>query len=97
MRLLWLDDAETDLEAIVEYLSERNPEAALQARDAVRQLVGLLADQPALGRPGRVAGTRELVIARTPYIVAYSVDVRSDTVIILRVLHGARRWPKNLN
>jgi plasmid stabilization system protein ParE len=41
-----------------------------------------------------VAGTRELVIARTPYIAAY--QVQSDRVFILRVLHAAQAWPKAL-
>lgn len=42
---------------------------------------------------GRVEGTRELVITHTPYIVAYTIDPHSNTVVVLRVLHGARRWP----
>jgi hypothetical protein len=41
--------------------------------------------------PGRIDGTRELVIPRTPYVAAYLVD--ADTVRILRVLHGAQMWP----
>lgn len=44
-----------------------------------------------MGRPGRVPGTRELVIANTPFLVPYRV--KGDTVIVLRVFHGARRWP----
>lgn len=62
--------------------------------DAIRDGVALLGDYPGLGRPGRVAGTRELVIARAPYIIAYTVDPRIDAVIILRVPHGARLWPE---
>jgi toxin ParE1/3/4 len=54
----------------------------------------LLADNPHMGRPGRVPGTRELVVTRTPYIVPYRV--RGDTLEILRVYHGARRWPDTL-
>jgi plasmid stabilization system protein ParE len=44
-----------------------------------------------MGRPGRIEGTRELVISRTPYIAAYRIG--GDTVRILRVLHGAQQWP----
>jgi toxin ParE1/3/4 len=47
-----------------------------------------------MGRLGRVVGTRELIINRTPYIAAYLVT--KDAVIILRILHGAQRWPKKL-
>ena len=50
-----------------------------------------LREFPALGRPGRVEGTRELIIAGTPYIVPYRV--RGDTVEIITVLHSAQRWP----
>jgi toxin ParE1/3/4 len=51
-----------------------------------------LADYPNLGRPGRVDETRELVVADTPYIVAYVV--LDNQLMILSVLHGAREWPK---
>jgi toxin ParE1/3/4 len=93
MRILWLDRAEADLDELFEYLLERDPQAARRVATAIREQVSRLADQPGLGRPGRVAGTRELVITRTPYIVAYTVDRHADAVIVLRVLHGARRWP----
>jgi len=49
---------------------------------------------PGLGRPGRVEGTRELVVPRTPYIVAYTVI--DDQVMILSVIHSSRRWPDRL-
>ncbi|WP_374200774.1 type II toxin-antitoxin system RelE/ParE family toxin [Inquilinus sp. Marseille-Q2685] len=49
---------------------------------------------PALGRPGRIAGTRELVIRRTSYILVYRLA--GDTVEILRILHSARQWPAEL-
>ena len=93
MQLLWLDRAEGDLVEIVDYLIERDPAAALRIYEAIRQQVELLATQPAIGRAGRVKDTRELVIARTPYLVAYTVDRRIDAVIILRVLYGAQQWP----
>jgi plasmid stabilization system protein ParE len=54
--------------------------------------VATLPEFPQSGRPGRRAGTRELVVAKTPFVVAYRV--RGDLVEILRVLHGARRWPR---
>jgi toxin ParE1/3/4 len=52
----------------------------------------MLAEHPGMGRPGRVEGTRELVIAGLPYLVAYLH--RGDTVTVLRVVHGAMKWPK---
>jgi toxin ParE1/3/4 len=56
--------------------------------------LGLLAQYPDAGRQGRVPGTRELVIADTPYLVAYRV--KADRVLILRLFHHAQRWPKRL-
>ncbi len=54
----------------------------------------MLAKYPEIGRPGRVRGTRELVVAGTPYIAAYRI--MGEVVTVLRVLHGARRWPRKL-
>jgi toxin ParE1/3/4 len=96
MQILWLERAEADVDELVAYLLERNPSAARRVYEAIREQVGRLGSQPGLGRPGRVADTRELVITRTPYIVAYTVDHQIDAVIVLRVLHGARRWPRRL-
>lgn len=96
MRVFWLGRAEDDLEQIGNYIAERDPETALRLLATIRERVALLAAQPGLGRAGRVRDTRELVIARTPYIVAYTVNSPLDGVIGLRVLHSARRWPEEL-
>ncbi len=53
--------------------------------------VDLLTKNPAMGRPGRVSGTRELVVADTSYLVPYRV--RANAVEILRVFHASRKWP----
>ena len=62
--------------------------------DAIDFSVGQLADHPRLGRPGRVRGTRELVVAGTPYVIAYRIE--ADAVVILRLLHGKQKWPADL-
>jgi toxin ParE1/3/4 len=65
------------------------------ARRTAQRIIALIEDvpvhNPQIGRPGRVSGTREFVITKTPYIVPYRV--RNDALEILRVYHGARRWP----
>lgn len=61
---------------------------------AIEQAVQLLASHPAMGRAGRVEGTRELVVTGTPYIIPYRV--REDRVEVLRVFHAAGKWPPNL-
>jgi addiction module RelE/StbE family toxin len=62
--------------------------------DRIRAQVRQLLQFPETGRPGRIEGTRELVISRTPYIAAYRI--MGETVRILRVLHGAQLWPDQL-
>jgi toxin ParE1/3/4 len=96
MQIIWLDPAENDLAELVRYVGQRNTRAARRMNDAIRSRVQLLADQPDLGRASRTEGIRQLVIARTPYLVTYSVRQDLNTVFILRVLHGARRWPDDL-
>jgi toxin ParE1/3/4 len=53
-----------------------------------------LLENPKLGAPGRIPGTRELVIPKTPYIVPYRV--RGTKIEIARVYHTSRRWPDRL-
>lgn len=96
MRVLWLERAEDDRNQVFHYLLERDIDAAHRTYEAIRYQVARLAEYPNLGRPGRVPGTRELPITRTPYLVAYTVDRGIDAVVILRVLHGARLWPGDL-
>jgi toxin ParE1/3/4 len=80
-----------NLNAEAEYIARDNPPAAARVVQTIRKSIDLLQRYPALGRPGRVAGTRELVVSGTPYIVPYRV--RDNEVQILRVFHGARKWP----
>ena len=91
MTVLWTSGARSDLIAIFDYIADDNPAAAAALVDRVEEAVMRLADHPGLGRPGRRQGTRELVIAGSSYIAVYRV--RRDTVQILRILHGARKWP----
>ena len=91
MNLRWTAPALRDLEQIGDYIARDNKGAAARIVTAVLDRAELLRAQPLLGRPGRVAGTRELVIAGTPFIAAYRA--RGDETQIMAVLHGARRWP----
>jgi toxin ParE1/3/4 len=94
VRIEWKAAAHTDALDIADYIEIDNPTAALAIYEEIYQQIAMLADHPYLGRSGRVRGTRELVISRTPYIAAY--QVASDVVTVLRVIHGARRWPRKL-
>jgi toxin ParE1/3/4 len=80
-----------ELEAIGDYIARDNPNASARTVTRVFDRVDILADHPEIGRPGRIPGTRELIVTNTPFIVPYRI--RDDRVEVLSVFHGARRWP----
>ena len=95
MRLRWTLLAEQDLDQIAEYIGQDSAAAAARVvLELIDQAETLLPKHPALGRPGRVLGTRELVVGQLPYIIAYRV--RDKDLEILRVLHTSRAWPDTL-
>ena len=94
MKLVWSAFARVDREAIFDYIAAQNPLAAIAVDERIQSATERLIQFPESGRPGRVEGTRELVIVRTPYIAAYLIAGKS--VRILRVLHGAQLWPEKL-
>ncbi|WP_040309164.1 type II toxin-antitoxin system RelE/ParE family toxin [Asticcacaulis biprosthecium] len=90
LALEWRLAARADLLAIIDYISDDNPDAAQRLKDDIEAKVEKLKLRPKLFRPGRVAGTREMVV-RPNYIVIYAFDAHK--VFVLRVLHAARQWP----
>lgn len=95
MRLTWSAFALGDRDEIFTHIEADSPRAAIAVDEHIAQAVLRLVEFPESGRPGRVPGTRELVISRTPYIAAYVLS--SDTIRILRVLHGAQMWPEDFS
>lgn len=92
MNLVWSAQALDDLVSLRAYIGEDDATAAQRVTLRILHNVEtLLSQNPRTGRPGRVPGTRELVIPRTPFILPYRVQ--GSTIHILRVYHGARRWP----
>jgi plasmid stabilization system protein ParE len=91
MKVRWLRKALANLEDEAEFIATEDPEAARLVVKRVLDAVAMLADQPAIGRPGRIPGTRELVVLKTRYLVPYRV--RGSTVEILRVFHTSRMPP----
>jgi toxin ParE1/3/4 len=94
----WTQPANGDFLGIVEWLNERNPAAAQRVGRHILDTVERLEVHPYLGKVGRSPGTRELGVARYPYLIVYTVElgaVASDParIFILRVLHGAMLWP----
>jgi addiction module RelE/StbE family toxin len=91
LRIKWLKRALLDLDEAESYIARDNPSVAAEVVLKIAKAVSLLGQQPGLGRPGRVSGTRELVVPDTPYIVPYRV--KENTVQVLRVYHSSRKWP----
>ena len=80
-----------DLDELAAYIAEDNEKAALYIEERILKDASLLSRFPLSGRAGRVSGTRERVVSRTPYILVYKIA--SGIVRVLRVYHGARKWP----
>lgn len=91
MKLRWLRKALKNLDEEADFIAGEDPEAARLVVKRVLDAVAMLVDQPATGRPGRVPGTRELVVLKTRYLVPYRV--RGSTVEILRVFHTSQLPP----
>ena len=95
MRLPWTKHAERDLDEIASFIGQESHAAAARVvLELINRVESALPRRPAIDRPGRVLGTRELVIGGLPYIVPYRV--REKDIEILRVLHTSRRWPYEL-
>ena len=91
MRVKWLRKAAQNLEDAYDYLAKDNPKVAQAFVQDVYRLVNLLPVQPAMGRAGRVVGTREQVIQDYPFIIPYRV--KQDEIHILRIFHTRLRSP----
>jgi toxin ParE1/3/4 len=95
VRLVWSAQSAEDLAALRAFIAADSPGAAKRMVRRIAEMVEtLLPQKPEIGRRGRAPGTRELVISKTPFVVAYRVH--NGTIEILRVLNGAQRWPDRL-
>lgn len=94
MQVEWLKKALQNLEDEAEYIAQEDPAAASLVVQHIVKSIDLLRENPALGHPGRIHGTRELVIPDTRYIIPYRVRPRLQRIEILRVFHTSRRPPQ---
>ena len=69
LKLEWTRPTISDLRAAGDYIDQEAPQAASRMAEKVREGVKLLPAQPNIGRPVRIAETRELVISGTPFII----------------------------
>jgi len=94
VKLVWSAFALSDRDGIFTHIEAENPRAAIALDERIAAAARRLVEFPESGRPGRVAGTREFVVTGTPYVAAYTVT--ESSIRILRVLHGAQKWPDEL-
>lgn len=94
MEVKWLSKALQNLDDEADYIAKEDPVAAKLVVQRVFDSVNLLPGNPAMGNPGRLHGTRELVVPNTRYIIPYRVRPRLNRIEILRVFHSSRRLPK---
>jgi len=92
--IVWSPRAIEHLAHLRAYIARDNPKAANRIASALLEAVERLAELPNLGRPGRVAGTRELVVPSTPYVIPYRL--RADRLEVIAVFHARQKWPKRL-
>ncbi|CAE6871461.1 hypothetical protein R69658_08176 [Paraburkholderia aspalathi] len=90
MRVVWTPEAEQDRDDVWDYIATDNVAAAARIDELFSDVVAQLADFPLLGRAGKIAGTRELVLHES-YRLVYEVE--GETVWVLALVHTARRWP----
>ena len=92
--LRWTRRALMRLDQVGSYIEKEDPQAAARVIARLVSSVDLLTEQPAMGRVGRIKGTRELVFGDIPYIIPYRVQ--PTTIEILTVMHAAQKWPDSL-
>jgi len=93
MKIVWSRRAIRHLTALRDHIAENSPDNAAAVAQRIINCVELLADHPQMGRPGRIFGTRELVITGTPYIAPYRV--RGERLELIAIFHGRQKWPSH--
>jgi toxin ParE1/3/4 len=91
LTIKWTRQAIADVDKIYDFIAANNPRAAKAIVGRIDRAITGLTTHPRKGRSGRVAGSRELVVPRTHFIIAYRLE--GQAVEVLGVMHGARRWP----
>lgn len=91
MRLEWTRPALRDIQDAGDFIALDKPAAAEDMAERIKNAVEYLLEYPNMGRPGRVRGTRELVVSGSPFVVVYRD--KAPVIQLLRVLHHARKWP----
>ena len=91
MKLRFTRRSRRHLDAIAEYIADRNPDAARRVGGRIREVIALVGEFPLIGHQGALAGTREMGVPGLPYVIVYRID--EDAVKVLGVYHGAQLRP----
>jgi toxin ParE1/3/4 len=91
MKIVWSRPAIGHLTHLRQYIEQESEQNAALVAQRIFKAVELLQNHPQMGRPGRLPGTRELVVSDTPYIIPYRI--RRERLVLLGVFHGHQRWP----
>ena len=94
MKVVWSKRAIQHLVQIREYIAKDSEQNAASTAERILTAVDLLQQNPEMGRPGRIAGTRELVVSDTPYLMPYRL--RNGRLELIAIFHGRRKWPVRL-
>lgn len=94
MEVKWLTTALKNLDDEAEYIAQDDLAAARRVVKQIIDTINLLPSNPTLGHPGRIHGTRELVVPNTRYVVPYRVKPKVKRIEILRAFHSSRRLPR---
>ena len=94
MNAVWSRRAIRHLVSLRNIIAKDSEQNVALVAGRILNSVDLLQTQPGMGRPGRVSGTRELVVPDTPYIIPYRV--RRDRLELIAVFDGHRQWPRKL-
>ncbi|HCI53548.1 MAG TPA: type II toxin-antitoxin system mRNA interferase toxin, RelE/StbE family [Gallionella sp.] len=93
MIIAWLPKAIANRDELIDYIAEENPRAGIEQDSRIEAQVNHLVAHPEIGHVGRKKGTRELVIARTNFVVIYRVRPKAKRIEIIRILHTSQAWP----
>lgn len=93
MHVRFSNSAEADLDQIHDYIAARNKQAAIRVVVAITSLCDQLGNFPFLGREGRVEGTREISVPRTPYFIVYVISDEYH-LDIEAIIHERLQYPE---
>jgi toxin ParE1/3/4 len=90
MRVCFTKLANSDLNQAYDYIAQDNPSSARVVIERIEKAIETLCHYPAIGKNGRVKGTREFVVTNTPFVLVYRIE--REALQIISVLHASRKY-----